>query len=126
MAIVDDEPSVRVGLLRLCNAFGLSATAYPSGRSFLDAVDTGESPDCVLLDTQMPGMTGYELQRQLLRRATSIAMIALTADDAPEARLRCAAAGVAGYLLKPVGSDELLAAIAAAVRPARQCCRPLD
>ncbi|MGH7616070.1 MAG: response regulator transcription factor [Gemmatimonadaceae bacterium] len=118
VAIVDDEPSVRVSLRRLCNALGMCATAYASGRAFLDALESGEArPDCLLLDIQMPGMTGFEVQRHLVARDVRIPTIIVTADDAPEARARCAAAGAVETLRKPIGADELIAAIERAVRP---------
>lgn len=114
VAIVDDEALVRVSLRRLCNAFGLTATAYGSGREFLDALN-GTLPDCLLLDIQMPEMTGLELQRHLTTLGVSIPTIVVTADDAPEARARCMAAGAVEYLRKPIGADELLSAIERAV-----------
>jgi FixJ family two-component response regulator len=116
VAIVDDEMLVRVSLRRLCNAFGLSATAYGSGREFLDSLDSDQpQPDCLLLDIQMPEMTGLELQRLLTSRGVRVPTIVVTADDAPEARARCMAAGAIDYLRKPIGADELLAAIERAV-----------
>ena len=115
VAIVDDEVLVRVSLRRLCNAFGLAATAYGSGREFLDGLKHGAQPDCLLLDIQMPEMTGLELQRHLTTLGVSIPTIVVTADDAPEARARCMAAGALEYLRKPIGADELLAAIERAV-----------
>jgi len=116
VAIVDDETLVRVSLRRLCNAFGLSATAYGSGREFLDSLEGDQpQPDCLLLDIQMPEMTGLELQRHLTSRGVRVPTIVVTADDAPEARARCMAAGAVDYLRKPIGADELLAAIERAV-----------
>jgi FixJ family two-component response regulator len=116
VAIVDDETLVRVSLRRLCSAFGLSATAYGSGREFLDSLDSDQpQPDCLLLDIQMPEMTGLELQRLLTSRGVRVPTIVVTADDAPEARARCLAAGAIDYLRKPIGADELLAAIERAV-----------
>ncbi len=117
VAIVDDEPSVRVSLRRLCAALGLSATAYASGRAFLDALDSDAPPDCLLLDTQMPEMTGLEVQRHLVKRGVRVPTIVVTADDASEVHARCAGAG--GYLQKPIGVEELILAIERAVGPAR-------
>lgn len=111
IAIVDDEPLVRASLRRLCDALGMEATAYASGRAFLEAVDTDACPDCMLLDTQMPGMTGLDIHLELMRRGARIPVVVVTADDAPEARARYLNAGVDEYLRKPIGSDELLAAI---------------
>ncbi len=115
VAIVDDEESVRVGLRRLCNALGLMAVAYGSGLELIDALDAGGlRPDCLLLDAHMPDMTGLEVQQHLVARAERFPTIVYTADDAPEAQARYLAAGAADYLRKPIGGDELMAAIARA------------
>lgn len=116
IAVVDDEPLVRASLRRLCNALEMDVTAYGSGRAFLDALDAELCPDCVLLDTQMPEMTGLDVHLELMRRGARIPIVVVTADDAPEARARYLTAGVAEYLRKPIGSDELLAAIERAVQ----------
>jgi len=123
IAIVDDEESIRVSLRRLCAAVGVDATIYASGQEFLVALDAGGvAPDCLLLDAHMPRMTGLEVHQQLVRRNVSFPTVIYTADDAPEAQARYRAAGVAEYLLKPIGADELLAALERVVtqpRPAK-------
>ncbi|HTJ21340.1 MAG TPA: response regulator [Gemmatimonadaceae bacterium] len=116
IAIVDDEECVRVGMRRLCNALGLMAAAYGSGLEFIDSLDAGGMhPDCLLLDAHMPDMTGLEVQQHLVTRSARFPTIVYTADDAPEAQARYLAAGAAEYLRKPIGGDELLAAIARAL-----------
>ena len=118
VAIVDDEHSVRVSLRRLCEALGLDATVYASGRDFIDAIDKGVTrADCLLLDAHMPQMTGLELQNHLVESGVRLPTVVYTADDAPEAQARYAAAGVEEYLRKPIGGDELLAAIERAIAP---------
>jgi FixJ family two-component response regulator len=112
IAIVDDEESIRVSMRRLCVAVGLTATTYASGQEFIAALDAGGAcPDCLLLDAHMPRMTGLEVHQQLARRNVTFPTVIYTADDAPEAQARYRAAGVAEYLLKPIGADELLAAL---------------
>ena len=65
-----------MSLRRLCEALELSATAYASGPEFLAALAGGlRPPDCVLLDAQMPGMTGLELQRHLVADRAGIPAI---------------------------------------------------
>jgi FixJ family two-component response regulator len=116
VAIVDDDASVRVSLRRLCEALELSATTYASGADFLAALARGgQAPDCVLLDAQMPGMTGLELQRHLVADRAGIPAVVFTADDTPDVLANYAAAGVAAFLRKPASGDELLAAVAQAV-----------
>lgn len=116
VAIVDDEPMIARGLHRLCRASGLDAVSYTSGREFIAQLETNAfRPDCVLLDAQMPDMTGLEIQHYLTRMR--LPTIIITADDTPELRARYLAAGAARYLQKPVAAEELLAAIAHAVAP---------
>jgi FixJ family two-component response regulator len=114
VAIVDDDASVRIGLRRLCTAFGMAATAYASGREFLVALEHDPSiAECLILDTHMPEMSGIELQRHLLAQGTYIPTIVVTADEASAAHY--VADGVVAFLRKPVVGDDLLAAIARAV-----------
>ena len=117
LAIIDDDGPVRVGLSRLCTALGMRATVHGSGHEFIDAIDAGGTlPDCLVLDTQMPGMTGFEMQRVLAARSLRIPTVVVTADDSAEARARYVAAGVTEFLPKPIDGDELLAAIERAMR----------
>ena len=68
-------------------------------------------PDCLIVDLQMPEMTGLELQHHLARIGTTIPTIVITAHDEPGTRERCIAAGAAAYLLKPLRKAVLFAAI---------------
>jgi FixJ family two-component response regulator len=112
IGIVDDEEIIRVSLCRLCEALGLSATAYASGHEFIEGLERGvPRPDCLVLDAHMPQMTGLELQQHLVGRGISLPIVIYSADDAPKAQARYLAAGVAEYVRKPAGAEELLAAI---------------
>ena len=116
IAIVDDEESVRKSLRRLLVASQLDATVYASGQEFLDSLG-GRQPDCLVLDLQMPGLTGLEVQRALSGARVRFPTIIITAHDEPETRARCLAAGVVAYLCKPLHDELLLDAIATAVGP---------
>jgi FixJ family two-component response regulator len=117
VAIVDDDAPVRFSLQRLCDVYGLSATAYASAKDFLTSLESGAArADCLLLDAQMPEMTGSELQRRLLERGVQIPTIVITADDAPVDAAAHAESGPVAWLQKPVSGDVLLAAIQQAVR----------
>lgn len=109
VAIVDDEPSVRLGLCRLCTVLGMEATTYASGHLFLDSLLNSVVADCVLLDMHMPEMSGLEVQRRLASYTDSVAVIAISADDSPETRVRWLTGGALACLHKPIGVDELLA-----------------
>jgi FixJ family two-component response regulator len=116
IAVVDDEQSVRKSLRRLLVASELDATVYASGQEFLDSLG-GHQPDCLVLDLQMPGLTGLEVQRALARARVRFPTIIITAHDEPETRARCLAAGAVAYLCKPLHDELLLDAITTAVGP---------
>ena len=116
IAVVDDEESVRKSLRRLLVASELDATVYASGQEFLDSLG-GHQPDCLVLDLQMPGLTGLEVQRALARARVRFPTIIITAHDEPETRARCLAAGAVAYLCKPLHDELLLDAITTAVDP---------
>jgi FixJ family two-component response regulator len=111
VAVVDDEESIRKSLRRLLMAADLDAMVYASGQEFLDALRERQ-PDCLVLDLQMPGLTGLEVQRALTAAGVRFPTIIITAHDEPEARARCMSAGVAAYLCKPLHDEMLLDAIA--------------
>jgi len=111
VAVVDDEESIRKSLRRLFMAVDLDAVVYASGQEFLDSL-RGRQPDCLVLDLQMPGLTGLEVQRALAGAGVRFPTIIITAHDEPETRARCLAAGVAAYLCKPLHDEMLLDAIA--------------
>jgi len=116
IAVVDDEESVRKSLRRLLMASELDATVYASGQEFLDSLGARQ-PDCLVLDLQMPGLTGLEVQRALAGARVRFPTIIITAHDEPETRARCLAAGVMAYLCKPLHDELLLDAITTAVGP---------
>jgi len=112
IAIVDDDPSVLKTLARLVSGRSFVARPYQSGAQFLDSLAEGP-PDCLILDLQMPEMTGLELQQNLNRRGLRIPTIIITAHDEAGMRDRCKSAGAVAYLSKPVQDTLLFDAIAA-------------
>jgi FixJ family two-component response regulator len=118
VAIVDDDASVRVAVRRVCAVSGLLPTAFDSGREFLSALANGARFDCLLLDAQMPKMTGAEVQRQLIARGIFMPTIILTADDSAAMFLENNSIGAVAYLNKPVSSETLIGTICRVARPA--------
>jgi FixJ family two-component response regulator len=110
IAIVDDDPSVLRALARLLRARAIEARTYTSAREFLTALPDG-LPECLIVDLQMPDMTGLELQRHLTRIGILIPTIVITAHNEAGARERCESAGAAAFLSKPLQDASLLAAI---------------
>lgn len=108
--IIDDDPSVRKGLMRLVSAAGYKAEAFGSAREFLDSGKSDE-PGCIVLDVKMPDMTGPELYDELRGTDYCLPIIFLSAHaDVPTAA-REMKKGAINFLTKPVDRDDLLEAI---------------
>jgi FixJ family two-component response regulator len=114
VAIVDDDTAVRKALARLLSACAIRAQCFGSAREFLDSLPSGV-PDCLIVDLQMPEMTGIELQGELSRLGARIPTIVITAHNESGLRERCLAAGATAYLIKPLDGTVLLNSINSAV-----------
>jgi FixJ family two-component response regulator len=114
IAIVDDDSSVRKALARLLTTRAFETQTFASAREFLESLE-GNRPDCLILDHQMPGMTGLELQLQLARQQIRIPTVVITALEETELSERCLSAGAAAVLNKPLDIKELLGAITTAL-----------
>ncbi|HME07111.1 MAG TPA: response regulator [Bryobacteraceae bacterium] len=110
VAIVDDDEGLCRSLCRLLRAAGLNPVAYPSAEAFLG--DAQPPPfGCLLLDVQLDGISGIELQRQLMASGEKTPVIFLTAYDDPEWRAQAIAAGCAAYFRKTDPGAVVLEAI---------------
>lgn len=110
ISIVDDDGSVREAIESLMKSVGYNAKVFPSAGDFLKSGhldDTG----CLILDVQMPGMTGLELQDHLIATKSRIPIIFISAHCDAESRARALEAGAVGFLQKPFSEDALLNAI---------------
>ena len=87
VSIVDDDRSVRESLPDLIRQLGFAARVFSSAREFLES-DCIDQTRCLILDVAMPGMTGPDLQRELMRRRQAIPIIFITADRDPMVRQR--------------------------------------
>ena len=117
VAVVDDDLSVRTAFARLLSVSAFDVRTYESARQFLGSLDDTAAPECLIVDLQMPEITGLELQDQLKQRGFDIPTIVVTAFNEPGIRERCQLAGAVAFLLKPVRSEVLIAAIGAALKP---------
>jgi FixJ family two-component response regulator len=116
IAIVDDDYSVRDSLARLIRSVGFDVCIFGSAEEFLNA-GLGRDADCLILDVRMPGMNGFELQHELSSRNGDLPVIFITAHGSDgDGRARALGAGAVDYLLKPLGEEEVLKAIGAALR----------
>jgi two-component system, LuxR family, response regulator FixJ len=112
--IVDDDALVRDSTVDLLNSLGCPAVAFGSAEAFLDRWD-GNDPLCLVLDQQLPGMNGLELQNQLHLAGCLAAIIFITADPDPAVRQRALNAGAVAYLNKPYEQGDLIVALKAAL-----------
>ena len=115
VSVVDDDESVRESLPDLLREFGFAAEAFPSAESFL-ASDLVTETSCLILDVAMPGMSGPELQQELIRRRQDIPIVFITADGDQSVRPRLVAQGAVECLFKPLSKTALLDALNAALR----------
>src|SRR5688572_29866091 len=113
IAVVDDEAPVRQAILRLLRAAGLPAHGFAGGVELLSAPML-QAPYCAVLDVQMPGMDGIELQRQLAARMPHCAVVVVTGSHSADTRARVMQGNPLAYLPKPAEAEQLLAAVASA------------
>ena len=119
--VVDDDRRVREALSRLIESAGLAAITFASAGEFLEC-EKPDAPACLILDLQLPGVSGLELQQQLTE-ADAPPIVFLTGHGDIPSTVRAMKAGAVEFLSKPVGDQELLGAIEAAIeldRGARQ------
>src|SRR5678816_3353227 len=114
IAIVDDDPSVRQGLERLIRSMGWKTETFASAHEFL-ARGGAEAPSCIVLDLQLPGLSGLDLQKRMAEAGLEIPIVFLTGHGDIPASVRAMKAGAIEFLTKPVAEDNLLRAIREAV-----------
>jgi FixJ family two-component response regulator len=110
---VDDDAAVRKALARLLASAGYRAEAFASAEELLarTAFDVG----CIVLDVQMPGLNGLELQQALATRDRHLPIVFITGHGDIPMSVRAMKAGAVDFLPKPFDDDELLKAVALAL-----------
>ncbi len=114
IAIVDDDPSVREGLHSLLRSAGWSVEAFGSAQEFL-ARTRAKAPSCLILDLQLPGLSGLDLQRRMAEVDLEIPIVFLTGHGDIPASVQAMKAGAIEFLTKPVDERDLLRAIQEAI-----------
>jgi len=115
ISVVDDDESLRRSLSNLLRSVGFGVETFASADEFLRSAQR-ENTGCLVLDLQMPGMSGLDLLRHLAVRDSPIRVVILTAHGDEETRRRSLQAGAVAFLDKPFHSDALLDAVRAALR----------
>jgi FixJ family two-component response regulator len=112
--IVDDDLSVRRSTERLVRAAGLNVQTFTSAREFVNS-SRPEVPACLVLDVRMPGLSGMDLQRELIQRGMHIPIIFITGHGDIPMSVRAMKAGAVEFLTKPFRSRALLDAVRTAI-----------
>ena len=112
--VVDDDTSVREALGGLVRSAGLSVATYATAQEFL-ASPRAEGPSCLVLDVQLPGLSGLDLQRRMAEVNLEIPIIFITGHGDIPTSVRAMKAGAVEFLTKPFGDDDLLTAIHEAI-----------
>src|SRR5215510_10390597 len=108
--VVDDDLSFRTAVTRLLRAAKYAVRGYGSASEFLDS-DPCVVPGCILLDLQMPGLSGLDLQQVLAQMEERLPIIFLTGHGDIPASVRAMKAGAVDFLTKPVQREALLSAV---------------
>ena len=116
ISVVDDDESVRRTTTLLVESFGFRAATFESAEAFLRSGHLHDT-SCLIVDVQMPGMNGLQLQSHLAAAGCGIPIIFITAYESNDSRKRAMQAGAAAFLGKPFNDEQLLETI----RTALQC-----
>jgi FixJ family two-component response regulator len=108
--VVDDDPSMRLGVKRLLKQYGFETEVFDSVEDFHERADVGR-PDCLVLDIKLRNRSGIELSRELASAGVSVPVIFITANDNDLTRKAAEDAGCVAYLTKPFLGKTLIDAI---------------
>jgi FixJ family two-component response regulator len=117
--IVDDDESVRKAVGELLRSVGFSVAAYRSAHDFL-AEDKPETPGCLVLDVHLPGLTGLDLQKELVGTDRALPIIFLTGMGDIPMSVSAMKGGAFEFLTKPFDTSSLLEAVRSAIEKDRE------
>ena len=121
--IVDDDAEQLKSLAFLLRMGGFEVMTYQSAQAFLE-MDDPRKPGCLLLDHRRPGMTGMELQAELVERGSLLPVIFLSAHGDIPMAMQAVHRGAMDFLVKPAAPDVLIAAVEKAVKKSFETSRP--
>jgi FixJ family two-component response regulator len=108
--VVDDEPAICLSLKRLVKSVGLEAQTFTSAQEFLRS-QRPDGPGCLVLDVRLPGLSGLDLQQELLDRKIDLPIIFITGHGDIPMSVRAMKAGAVEFLTKPFRDQDLVDAI---------------
>ena len=109
--VIDDDASFRTAVERRLKLAGYDVETYASAQQLLDRLPGAERPGCILLDVQMPGLNGLDLQSRLIERGSILPIVFVTGYADTPATVRAIKAGAEDFLTKPASSALLIDAI---------------
>ena len=118
--VVDDDPSVQRALRRLLTTNGLQTRIFCSAEEFLDQGASVPAVGCLVLDVQMPGLSGMDLQAELQQRGMRLPIVFITAQATVPISVQAMKQGAVDFLQKPFDSQTLIATIRKAIARSRQ------
>ncbi len=113
--LIDDDASVRIAIGRLLQSLGYQICLYASANEFLADIRKFER-GCILLDIQMPGLSGPQLQQELISQGCPLPVIFLTGQGDIPTSVRAIKAGAEDFLAKPASKEALAEAIKRALK----------
>jgi DNA-binding NtrC family response regulator len=119
VCVIDDESSIRESLSNLLRSAGLEVQAFASAQEFLTNWPR-EVPSCLVLDIQLPGLSGLDLQQELAGGDAQIPIIFMTGHGDIPMTVRAMKAGAIEFLTKPFREEDLLSAIDQAIERRRR------
>lgn len=109
--VVDDDASFRTSIKRRLKIAGYEVATYANAQQLLDNLPAETGPSCILLDVQIPGLTGPELQARLVEMGLRIPIIFLTGHGDIQISVKAIKAGAEEFLTKPVSTNLLIETI---------------
>lgn len=113
--IIDDDASFRTAVERRLKLAGYDVRTYSSAQQLLDSLPDADGPSCILLDVQMPGLSGLELQSRLIESGSILPIVFVTGYADTPTTVRAIKAGAEDVLVKPASSEQLIDAIERAI-----------
>jgi len=117
--VIDDDASMREAIARLLHAIGLTVRTFGSAREFL-STPLPDIPACVVLDVRLPGLSGLDLQREMVERGIHVPVIFITGHGDIAMSVQAMKAGAVEFLTKPFRDQELLDAVRSGIHRDRE------
>jgi len=112
--VVDDDEDIRAAMRSLLASVGLRVETFPTAQDFLGS-RRPDAPACLVLDVQLPGLSGLDLQYELIQKGISIPIVFLSGHGDIPTSVQAIKAGAVEFLTKPVQDHQLLDAIRRAI-----------